>query len=345
MSKPTPVPAEPPSPEPGARPIAITMGDPAGVGPELCLRVLRNPEVQRRCRPLVFGDAGVLVRVAQACGLGLPACVLAADEWWVEGGDQPAVVDLKSINPGGVTPGRVSAECGRAAVHYISAAVEEALKGRVAAVVTAPIHKQSLRVGGSPHPGHTEMIAELTGSSRSCMLMASPGLCVSFVTTHIGLAEVAGDLTTQRIEDVIELTSEALQKALGKKPRLAVCALNPHAGEGGLFGNREEERVIAPAIARAKRDGILVEGPFPADSLFVPDHRRAYDGIVSLYHDQGQIPFKMQAFEDGVNITLGLPIVRTSVSHGTAFDIAWQGKANPRSLEQAIFWALRLGEG
>lgn len=330
--------------------LAITMGDPAGVGPELCLRALAEPSVLAVCTPVVFGEAAVLeqVRAAlQAAGrfdaAQPPARVVPWEEWErLDAPFAPAVVDCAALRGAPVRPGRISAECGRAAFAYVRQAVGEALAGRVAGVVTAPIHKEALRQAGVPYPGHTEMLAALTGTPRSCMMLWSPELVVSLVTTHIGYAQVPEALSVARVLEVIELTHEAMQQ-LGSGPvRLGVCGLNPHAGEHGLFGRREEERFVAPAIERARQLGMDVEGPLPPDAAFTPQQRRRFNAIVCLYHDQGHIPFKMLAFETGVNVTLGLPIVRTSVDHGTAFDIAWKGVANPQSLFSAVRLAARL---
>jgi len=323
--------------------IAVTMGDPAGVGPELCLRVLRDASVLAECIPLVFGDAGVMLRVAGYCGLAKPECVVNVKEWGRRPGDQgPAVIDFRNIDAAQVRPGEVQAACGQAAYEYVEEAVKRALAGEAAAIATAPIHKEAIRWAGIEQPGHTEILAALTGSPRVCMMLASEELIVSMVTTHIGFAEVPKRLSVARVLEVIELTAEAAGQLKGSTPRIGVCGLNPHSGEGGLFGNREEEQIIEPAIAAARGKRIQAEGPIPPDTAFVPQRRRQFDAIVCMYHDQGHIPFKMLAFDTGVNITLGLPIVRVSVDHGTAFDIAWTGRASPRSMIQAVLWSARL---
>ncbi|MDW7979890.1 MAG: 4-hydroxythreonine-4-phosphate dehydrogenase PdxA [Verrucomicrobiales bacterium] len=323
--------------------IGITMGDPAGVGPELCLRALREPSVLDKCVPVMFGDAAVLDQLRQR-GFPEPGCqVLTLAEWERQGvAQQPVVVDCAAIGSGQVEPGRVSAACGRAAYTYIDHAIRAALAGRIAGVVTAPINKEALRLAGVDFPGHTEIFTVRTGAKRTCMMLWSETMAVSMVTVHVGYADVPKLLSVERVLDVIELTAEALARLLGRQPRLAVCGLNPHAGEHGLFGQREEERFIEPAVSEARKRGIAVEGPLPPDAAFTPNMRKRFDGYVTLYHDQGHIPFKMLAFETGVNITLGLPIIRTSVDHGTAFDIAWKGVADPRSLFAAIDVATRL---
>lgn len=324
--------------------VALTMGDPAGIGPELCLTVVNEPSVTDECLPLIFGDAGILRRVGDACSLALPERVITLEEWNAGsiGPQAPAVVDFQAIDAAACRPGKVQAECGGAAFAYIAAAIEAALRNRVAAVCTAPINKEALRLAGVTYPGHTEIFAAMTGAEEVCMMLASDELNVSMVTTHVGYREVPSLLTEGRVARVIELTAAALRRMFGREPRIAVCGLNPHGGEHGLFGHREEERLIAPAVQALAAQGLQVEGPFPPDTVFVPEHRRRFDAIVCMYHDQGHIPFKMLAFDKGVNLTLGTSVIRTSVDHGTAFDIAWQGRADPGSLVQALRWASRL---
>src|SRR5262249_22803017 len=201
---------------------------------------------------------------------------------------------------------------------------------------------EALRLSGVPHPGHTEIFTALTKARRSCMMLCSDVLTVSMVTTHIGYGEVPKKISVQRVLDVIELTAEAMQRMLRRRPRLGICGLTPPAGENGLFGRKEEDRFVEPAVARAVKKGIAIDGPLPPDAAFTSAQRKKFDAIVTLYHDQGHIPFKMLAFDTGVNITLGLPIVRTSVDHGTAFDIAWRGIADPQNLFAAIRVAAEL---
>ncbi len=326
--------------------LAVTMGDPAGVGPELSLRILADPSVLAMCTPLIFGDADVLARVAEQCKLPRPAEVISPERLSQSPPvAAPAVVDFKAIAAAAVQPGQVSADCGRAVYTYIEAAIAAATAGHVAAVVTNAINKESLNAAGVDFPGHTEIFAALTGAERVCMMLASEKITASFVTTHVGFVDVPGLLSRRRVLDVIELTDSALRSIKGRHPRLLVCGLNPHAGEHGLFGRREEQEVIEPAIADARAAGIDAAGPLPPDAAFLPARLADADAIICMYHDQGHIPFKMLAFDTGVNITLGLPIVRTSVDHGTAFDIAWQGAANPTSLIQAIRWAVALAAG
>jgi 4-hydroxythreonine-4-phosphate dehydrogenase len=333
-----------------SRPVlGLTMGDPAGIGPELCLRALTEPAVLETCIPVLFGDVGVLERVERSSitdGKALAWQKLSLAEF--ENSDpitQPTIVDCAAIDSATVQPGRVSAACGRAGYVYIEQSIQAALRGQIAGVVTAPIHKEALHLAGVPHPGHTEIFTALTQSKRSCMMLRSEVITVSMVTTHIGYHEVPQKLSVERVLNVIELTAEAMNWMLRRAPRIGVCGLNPHAGEHGLFGQREEENFVEPAIAEARKRGIDAAGPLVPDAAFTPNQRQRFDAIVTLYHDQGHIPFKMLAFDTGVNITLGLPIIRTSVDHGTAFDIAWQGKADPQSLFSAIRVATELAKG
>jgi 4-hydroxythreonine-4-phosphate dehydrogenase len=342
------------------RPIlGLTMGDPAGIGPELCLRALRDPAVRRQCVPVLFGDAGVVQRLRKSLGQSSSSsktgqraqnkddCRMVSIREWekLDRVKEPLIVDCAAMDAKKIKPGKVSAACGRAGYLFIEQAIRAAQAGKIDGVVTAPIHKEALRLSGVRHPGHTEIFTALTGAKRSCMMLYSDPLTVSMVTTHIGYGEVPKKLSVRRVLDVIELTAEAMAWMLRRRPRLAVCGLNPHAGEHGLFGQNEEEWFVEPAVVQARKSGIAVEGPLPPDAAFTPGQRKKYDAIVTLYHDQGHIPFKMLAFETGVNLTLGLPIIRTSVDHGTAFDIAWQGVADPRSLFAAIRVAAELAAG
>jgi len=318
--------------------IAITMGDPAGVGPEVCLQLIANPAVREFAIPVVFGDASVLLDCATKTGLPKPELILQEAAW----ADRfptlalPAVLDLPVFDPTGFVPGIVGAKTGAAAYHYIIRSIELALAGQVAAVATAPLNKEALRAAGILYPGHTEIFADKTRANRACMFQYSDEVRASFVTVHVGYHEVPGLLTQERILDVIELTAAAMRLIRGTEPRIAVLGLNPHAGEHGLFGNREEETIILPAIELARQRGFTVEGPLPPDTAFIPAKRRSTDAFICMYHDQGHIPLKALAFDTAVNTTLGLPIIRTSVDHGTACDIAWQGKAKGSSLFEAV---------
>lgn len=318
--------------------LAVTMGDPAGVGPELCLRLLNDAESHRFGIPVVFGDAAVLEGAAAKAKLPFCAEVIRENMWSAAHGQltRPAVLDLGAIGPGDFTPGTVSAATGRAAYTYIDRVLGAALAGEIAGVITAPINKEALHLAGHRFPGHTEIFAARTHAARTCMMQYSEEITCTFVTVHVGYREVPALLTKERILEVIELTAEGLKRIRGRAPKMVVCGLNPHAGEHGLFGDREEERIIIPAIEAARALGHDVDGPLPPDTAFLPAKRASTDAFVCMYHDQGHIPLKALVFDRAVNTTLGLPVIRTSVDHGTALDIAWQGIANPGSLFAAF---------
>jgi 4-phospho-D-threonate 3-dehydrogenase / 4-phospho-D-erythronate 3-dehydrogenase len=324
--------------------IAVTMGDPAGVGPEICLQLLANEEVCAIATPVVFGDARLLARCARQTGLPAPKRILSEIDWAEKCAslDEPAVLDLFGFDAEDFMPGSVSAKTGAAGYRYVDKSIAAALAGQVAAVATAPLNKEALHAAGITYPGHTEMFAEKMAAARSCMTFFSAEMICSLVTVHIGYQDVVPALTTARILDVIELTDEAVRRVRGKAPKIAVCGLNPHAGEHGLFGRGEEENIIAPAIAAARAKGITIEGPLPPDTAFIATKRRSVDAYICMYHDQALIPLKALAFDTAVNTTLGLPVPRTSVDHGTACDIAWQGKANGSSLVEAVRLAAKM---
>ncbi len=324
--------------------IAITMGDPAGVGPEICLHLLANEAIREVCVPVVFGDAHTLFRCSQQVGLPAPRRFLTEAEWASAFStlEESAVLDVPGFDSTGFEPGTISAATGAAAYRYVERSIEAAQAGQVAGVSTAPLNKEAMHAAGIRFPGHTEIFAAKTNAARSCMLQYSEEVRASFVTVHCGYHEVPGLLTKERIVDVIELTAEAMQRIRGTKPKLVVLGLNPHAGEHGLFGNREEENIIIPAMEVARAKGIDLEGPIPPDTAFLPAKRRSTDAFICMYHDQGHIPLKALAFDNAVNTTLGLPMIRTSVDHGTACDIAWQGKASPNSLFEAVKMAAKL---
>ncbi len=324
--------------------VGLTMGDPAGVGPELCLRMLRTSEVLDCCRPVVFGSHAVLQRVAESAGIEMASEVRPLDTWdgsVPEG--QALVLDCPGLDSAAVLPGVVQPQCGAAAYTYIEQAILAANAARICAVVTGPLHKEALQLAGVPFPGHTEIFASHTDTQDYCMMLTSEAISVCLVSTHIALSAVPAFLTEDRIVKVIALADAAMKRLGRAGARLTVCGLNPHAGEHGLFGD-EEGRLIEPAIVSARAAGFNVEGPLPPDTAFVPAQREKTDAYIVMYHDQGLIPFKMLAFDVGVNVTLGLPIVRTSVDHGTAFDIAWQGKASPVSMVEAVKVAVQLAE-
>ncbi len=326
------------------------MGDPAGVGPELTLRAMANREIGELCQLVVFGDLCVLQACAEHLGQPLPPATVLRPGQLAEQHQRadnqhtsrPLVVDVQAIERSAFQIAQVSAACGQASYAYIQAALDAALAGEIHAVTTAPINKEALRAGGIAYPGHTEMFAERAQAERWCMMQYSTEITCTFVTVHCGYAEVPQLLTEQGVLDTIELTHDALGKIRGSAPKIVVCGLNPHAGENGLFGNREEETIILPAMQTARRRGIDVVGPLPPDTAFIPALRRTTGAYVCMYHDQGHIPVKALAFDSAVNTTLGLKVVRTSVDHGTAFDIAWQGLARPDSLWAALRLAAQL---
>ena len=318
------------------------MGDPAGVGPELCLRVLQSHEIVLQCIPLIFGDATILKTVASILKLNCPDSIVDISDWIT--GKTPSEASIIHCPVAGskrIKPGKISSVCGKSAYRYIAEAVSSALQKRISAIVTAPICKEALNLAGINYPGHTELLAELTDTENYCMMLTSEKITVSLVTTHIAISELPLALSINKILNVIRLTNQTIKRIKKKQPELIVCGLNPHSGEHGLFGN-EERKFIEPAVSKAKQEGIKCEGPLPSDTAFIPSRISTTDAYVCMYHDQALIPFKMLAFDTGVNVTLGLPIIRTSVDHGTAFDIAWKGIAKPSSLFHAIKLAIKL---
>jgi len=315
--------------------IGITMGDPSGVGPEIICKALADKAIYDLCLPLVLGDPGAL-RLASARSDRVAINEISAVG---EARRKPGVIDLFSLSRLGndqMEPGRPTLEGGRAMVKYITRAVEMARKGELDAMVTCPINKALMHRVGFDFEGHTQLIAHLTNTEDYVMMLAGERLRVSLVTIHCSLQEVASRLDEGAIYRTIVITDEALKKDFAlENPHLGVAALNPHAGESGLFGH-EEEGIIRPALEKARSQGIWADGPFPADTLFHRAAQGEFDAVVAMYHDQGLIPLKLIHFSDAVNITLGLPIIRTSVDHGTAYDIAGKGVADPSSLKAAI---------
>jgi len=292
--------------------IALTLGDPGGIGPEIISKALSRADVRELGKFVVFGQKALIEADVEVSDAGHPVPAEAAHTH------------------------RPTADGGRASVAWILAAIEAAQSGDVDAVVTAPISKEAMKLGGHSWPGHTEILKEKTGAERAVMTMVGGGLRVALVTTHMAVADVPAALTREDIHDTTTITDNALRRYFGcRAPRIAVCALNPHAGESGMFGDEDEE-VIAPAIESARAQGVDCTGPVPADVVFHQALKGNYDAVVAMYHDQGTIPVKLLAFETGVNVTLGLPIIRTSPDHGTAYDIAGQGIADPGSMVEAI---------
>lgn len=326
-----------------SRPIlGITMGDPAGVGPEVVAKALANPALHRLCRPIVIGSLPVMQRTVRSLKLPLRVRRLGGHGEPLGGRGQLAVVDPLTRPLGRFAVGKVSAATGASSVAFIQKAVELARVGCIDAVVTGPINKQAIHLAGYRYPGHTEMLADLTGSSEVGMMIVGGPLKVMFTTTHVALGSLPELLSRQRVGKAIRLAQRALRDYFGiRKPRIGVAALNPHAGEGGLFG-KEERRHILPASRAARARGIRASDPLPADTLFAKAARGDFDGVVAMYHDQGLIPLKLVAFGRCVNLTVGLPIIRTSVDHGTAFDIAGKRRADPGSLMEAVKLAAYL---
>jgi 4-hydroxythreonine-4-phosphate dehydrogenase len=320
--------------------IAITMGDAAGIGPEIVVKALGDPKLREELDAVVVGDAARLREAARIVGSELEVVVVeqAAEVRDIDG---VACVDLDLL-PADLVFGQVSAAAGDAAYRYVVCAVELALRGEVGAICTAPLNKEALHAAGHRYPGHTELIAELTGTPDYAMMLTAPSLRVIHVTTHIGLLDAIAAIEPARVERVIHLGHRALKDLGLDAPRIAVCGINPHAGEGGLFGHGEEEEKIVPAVRAAVADGLDAVGPLPADTAFYRAMRGDFDLVVAMYHDQGHGPIKVLGIDGGVNVTVGLPIVRTSVDHGTAFDIAGTGVAEPESLKAALREAARL---
>ena len=320
--------------------IAVTMGDPAGIGPEICLDLLSDSSIADLCTPIVFGDANILRLCAQKTDKPSDFKEIISDN--LASASDPCVLNHGLIHQRLLKPGVVSAKTGQAAYGYVTAALDACLSKSVHAVTTCPANKEALQAAGIAHHGHTEIFAHRTQSKKFCMAFLSDEINCSLVTVHAGYEEVPNLLSEQRIVDVIELTRDTHKKLLGKEPSIAVCGLNPHAGENGLFGKREEELIIIPAIDRMRNEGCDLVGPLPPDTAFTKSQRKKTDAFICMYHDQGLIPVKTIAFESAVNVTLGLPIIRTSVDHGTALDIAWLGKADSANLKSAVRLAVRL---
>ncbi|HEX2729830.1 MAG TPA: 4-hydroxythreonine-4-phosphate dehydrogenase PdxA, partial [Rubrobacteraceae bacterium] len=322
--------------------IAVTMGDPAGIGPEIIARAFANPEFHDTNRALVVGDAAILGRAARLLDLPLRLNVIEEPEDAVF---EPGTVDLltETYLPEDLPFGELDARAGDAAFRYVQRAVELANAGRVGAIATAPLNKEAMHLAGHKYPGHTEILAGLTGTRDYAMMLVTDELKVIHVSTHVSLREAIERARPERELAVIRLAHESLRKLGVKNPRVAVAGLNPHAGENGLFGSEDAEQ-IAPAVAAAVREGIDATGPHPPDTVMMRARQGAFDIVVVQYHDQGHIPIKLMGFDTGVNVTVGLPFFRTSVDHGTAFDIAGTGKADPASLRAALALARTLAE-
>lgn len=321
--------------------LAITMGDICGIGPEVIAKALAHEEVYRHCRPLVIGHRPSLEAALRFAGRPLSIRPVASPS---EGRSLPGTIDL--LDPGGVDlsdvrVGQVCAAAGQAAVACVFCAADLALSGEVDGIVTAPLNKEAMRLAGFSYAGHTELLAERTGAATSRMMLATEAFRIVHVTTHIALRDVPQRATTDRILKTLDLAHEALLDLGIERPKMAVAGINPHCGEGGMFGD-EELRVVVPAVEQARERGWEVTGPLPPDVVFRLAYRGEFDAVIAMYHDQGHVPMKLVAFAEAVNVTLGLPIVRTSVDHGTAFDIAGKGVADETNMLAAIRLAARL---
>jgi 4-hydroxythreonine-4-phosphate dehydrogenase len=322
--------------------IGITMGDPVGIGPEIIVKALVQRAVFARCRPLVFGDANVITETMRV--LRSPCTINVVGRTEEARGSQGIIdlIGLSHIDLHGFQFGTPKRPYAAHIIRYLETALSSAMDGRIAGITTCPINKAFLNDAGYPFTGHTEFLAERTHSPRVVMMMVAPGLKVALVTTHCALRDVPRLITREGIADTIRITHHALRTSFGvANPRIAVASLNPHAGEDGWFG-REEKTIITPAIDECRGSGLSVEGPLASDSLFYFAAGGAYDAVICMYHDQGLIPIKMVGFKRAVNVTLGLPVIRTSVDHGTAYDLAGRGTADPSSLVEAIILASEM---
>jgi 4-hydroxythreonine-4-phosphate dehydrogenase len=335
--------------------VGISVGDPGGIGPEVTVKALTLPQTYRICRPLVVADAALMREAVRVAGT---VAEVRAVRGPAEGIYRPGVIDvmdLENVDLGRLRYGTVSAEQGRASFEFVRRLIELALTGEIEATVTGPIHKEAVNQAGFRYAGHTEIYAELTGTRDYAMMLLDGDFRVAHVSTHVSLRQAIERVSMGRVLTVIHLAADALERMGIPRPRIAVAGLNPHAGEGGLFGAEEAEQ-IAPAVQAAQAEGRRVEGPLPADTVFPKMRGGQYDLVVAMYHDQGHIPVKLLGFRydeerdewrsvAGVNVTLGLPIIRTSVDHGVAFDRAGKGTANPQSMVEAIRIAADLCRG
>ena len=334
--------------------IAITMGDPAGIGAEIIVKALSHIEVYKKCVPVVVGDRAALEDALVFCGLPLELNEIEGVEDAAGHFGKIDFINLKLLERGGWEYKKNSAKCGAASFQYIVHAINLAMEGGVNAVVTAPINKKSLKMADIPYDGHTQIFAEYTGTKNFAMLLASRHLNVIHVSTHCSLREACDRVRKDRVYDVIKLADRGMRELGYTNPKIAVAGLNPHSSENGLFGHEEEAEII-PAIEKARAEGIQAEGPEPPDTVFVKCQAGQYDVAVAMYHDQGHIPLKLSGFKydmqhnkyesvSGINCTIGLPIVRTSVDHGTAFGKAGEGRANEESMMDAIFAGVKMAE-
>jgi len=321
--------------------IGITMGDPAGIGPEIIVKAILEFEINKICRPVVIGDAEVIKKILKTCRLRAEIKVIDKIASAPAGSGKIEIIDLNNVDVKGLKYGVPGKTCGSAAVSYIKKAAELALSKKIDAITTAPINKEIINAAGFQYPGHTELLAELAGTKDFGLMMVGGGLRVILVTTHMALKDVFRNIKKDRVLRTIRLAHKAMGYFQTKAPRIAVAALNPHAGEGRLFGTEEWDEIM-PAVIEARGEGLDVSDPLPADTLFHKAKERYYDIVVAMYHDQGLIPLKLLAFGKAVNVTVGLPFIRTSVDHGTAYDIAGKDCADPGSLIEAIKMAVEM---
>ena len=320
--------------------IGITMGDPVGIGPEIIVSALKDPLIYELCRPLVIGDVNIMKSAVKLKKSSAMLFSAASPEKGTYTHGTIDILSLSELSGKNAVPASPDAKTGSAMLSYITKAVDLAVDKKIAAMVTCPITKTAMKMAGSKFHGHTELIAERTGTKDYAMMLAGDKLKVVLVTIHIPLSEVPQKITKEKIVKTIRITGNSLKNRFKiKSPVIAVAGLNPHAGEDSMFGTEEKE-IIAPAVQQARDEGFNAAGPFPPDTLFYHAAKGKYHGVVCMYHDQGLIPFKMIHFNDGVNTTLGLPIIRTSVDHGTAYDIAWKGVADASSLTASIKMAV-----
>lgn len=320
--------------------ILITMGDVAGVGPEIIVKAW--DEILAFCEPVVVGDPAWLEKAMQLVGKNAKVQIINEPEQATPKPDLISCAKIKTEDLSTVNICNINASAGQAAHDYLIQSIDWALEKRANAIVTAPLHKEGLHLAGLDYPGHTEILASRTKVPEHVMILALPELAVAHVTLHLALRNIFDELSVERIVARAQLLQNLLAKVLDRTPRIAIAALNPHGSDGGLFGN-EEQTIIQPAANLCKQQGMLVSGPIPADTLFLRASQGEFDGVVAMYHDQGHIALKLLGQRRAVNITAGLPIIRTSVAHGTAYDIAWKGKADESSLVSAAKWAVKLG--
>jgi 4-hydroxythreonine-4-phosphate dehydrogenase len=322
--------------------IALTMGDPAGIGPEVIIKAFQDDTLHLQSRAVVVGDARLLQETAKKYAPEILVHTVNRPE---QGWYQTCTIDVIDLNnvPENIPIGKPSSQAGQASYEAIKTAVDLALKDEVSAITTAPINKKSLHLAGHPFPGHTELLAHLTNSKQAALMMAGNSLRVVLATTHVPLEQVKPLITEERVLNTIRLTHKWLTRHVTDVPSIAVTGLNPHCGDGGIFGQEETDHIL-PALKIVQKEGIQASGPFSADALFGRPDSQKYDAVVCMYHDQGMIPVKMDSTGQAVNITLGLPILRTSVDHGTAFDIAGRGKACAENLKMALRTAARLSQ-